>query len=389
MSADLAGLALGASIAWIAYAYVGYPLFLSLIGLQRPLQRRHTVPHEWPPITVVIPVFNGASLIRAALDAILALDYPRDRRQILVVSDASTDGTDALVRTYAPQDVELVRLDQRAGKTAAENAALGHARGEIVVRTDAAIRLDPRAVSRLVTAFTDPRVGVASGRDVSMGTSAARATEGESGYVGYEMRVRDLETRVTGIVGASGSLYAIRRGLEVTLPAGVARDFAAVLVAREQGYRAVSVPDAICFVPRGHTLREEYRRKVRTITRGLHTLWYKRCLLDPGRFGHFAWALFSHKLCRWIVPLAGLVGLGALVLLARTEEWAAWLLTVGGIGLVLAAAGWLWPARSVPRVLALPAYLVLSNVAVLHAWWNVARGAPALLWEPTRRSAGP
>src|SRR5437879_13251472 len=133
------------------------------------------------------------------------------------------------------------------------------------------------------------------------------------------MGVRDLETGLRGgggggggIVGASGCLYAIRAGLHREfVPENLSRDFAAALIARRHGLRAVSVPEAVCFVPRGASLRQEYRRKVRTMARGLRTLWALRALLNPLRYGLFAWMLWSHKLCRWLVPWAALVALGA------------------------------------------------------------------------------
>ncbi len=200
-------------------------------------------------------------------------------------------------------------------------------------------------------------MGVASGRDVSVTTLGDQSNQGESGYVGYEMWLRDLETRVDGIVGASGCFYAIRADLhQVRVPDGLSRDFAAALVVREHGLRAVSVPEAICFVARTASLRNEFRRKVRTMTRGMQTLIFKRRLLNPARFGLFAWMLFSHKVCRWLAPWAGVVALVALGALSITVPWARWLL--GGVAAlaVAGAVGWLWPAaRAVPRVRGDPA----------------------------------
>jgi len=387
--ARLAGVALAAGAAWIAYTYAGYPLVLWLRtrGRRRPVPQ---MPTKWPAITVLIPVHNGAPMIGATLDAVLALDYPADRRQVLVVSDASSDATDAIVAQYGARGVELFRLERRVGKTAAENAALARVRGEIVVHTDAAIRLHPLAAKRLVAALGDPTVGVASGRDVSVASRDTDATLAESGYVGYEMWVRDLETRLGGIVGASGSLSAIRRELLVSLPPALARDFAAVLVARERGYRAISVPEALCLVPRGESLRREYHRKVRTMTRGLETLLDRRRLLDPRRDAVFAWMLFSHKLCRWLAPWAGLVALVALAVLAVSQAWARWLALGAGAGALLGIAGWWWSGRgSAPRLLSIPGYLVAGAVATLQAWSNVARRDLAPAWEPTRRPAAP
>src|SRR5439155_18332143 len=220
--------------------------------------------------------------------------------------------------------VELLRLPERRGKTAAENAARAHLRGTIIVNTDASVRIALQALKPLVAAFADPTVGVASGRDVSVARVGAEANAGESTYVGYEMWVRALETRVAGIVGASGCLYACRRRLYMRLvPEALSRDFAAALMAREAGYRSVAVRDAVCYVPRVASLHAEYRRKVRTITRGWQTLVYMRHLLNPFRYGLFAWMLFSHKICRWLAPWA--IGLAIVGLIAlNLGHWASW-----------------------------------------------------------------
>jgi hypothetical protein len=203
------------------------------------------------------------------------------------------------------------------------------------------------------------------------------------------MWLRDLETRVDGIVGASGCFYAIRADLhQVRVPDGLSRDFAAALVARERGYRAVSVPQAICFVPRTAALHNEFRRKVRTMTRGMQTLIYKGRLLNPARFGLFAWMLFSHKVCRWLAPWAGLAALAALGVLSFTAPWARWLLGGFTAIIIAAAAGWTWPVgRVTPRLFAIPAYLVSGNVAALLASIGAMRGQRHATWEPTRRDA--
>src|SRR5581483_7590099 len=128
--------------------------------------------------------------------------------------------------------------------------------------------------------------------------------------VGYEMQIRSLETRTGGIIGASGSGYAIRADLHrLPVRADLSRDFSAALTARTHGYTAVSVDDAICYVPRTSTLRSEYKRKVRTVARGMETLMSQKHLLDPIRYGAFSWKLISHKVCRWLVPDSAILGL--------------------------------------------------------------------------------
>jgi len=250
------------------------------------------------------------------------------------------------------------------------------------------VRLHPDGLKPLIAVFGDPTVGVASGRDVSIGDGTITVNVGEAGYVGYEMWVRGLETTVAGIVGASGCFFASRATLHREIvPEALSRDFAAPLIAQEHGYRSVSVNDAVCFVPRADSLRREYRRKVRTMTRGLDTLFYKRTLLNPIRHGKFAWMLLSHKLARWLAPWAALVGGVVAVSLAFSHPWLWWVLGLAAFVPFLATVGWFWPAaKRMPALLAVPSYGFFGIVAALHAWIEALLGDVAPTWEPTRRA---
>lgn len=377
-----------------AYAYAGYPVVLWLLTRgRRAAADPATGPHpddaafDWPSISISLPAFNEAASIAGTLDRLLALDYPADRRQVVVVSDASTDGTDDIVRGYADRGVELVRLAERRGKTGAEAAAISHLKGDIVVNTDATISIPADSLKPLVRAFTDPTVGVSSGRDISVSSLDAGSNRSESGYVGYEMWVRSLETRFGSIVGASGCFYAIRRHLHrPEFPDSLSRDFASCIIARKHGFRSVSVDEAVCYVPRAGSLDAEYRRKVRTMARGLSTLWYERSLLNPFRYGRFAWMLASHKLIRWFVWLTWPAALAGLVLL--TLAWPAlWPVTaLAGAVLAVGWMGW-WMSRAgrTPGPLAPAAYGVAGAWAGFNAWMQALRGRRHAIWEPTRR----
>src|SRR3989441_1416563 len=152
---------LGVATAFVLYTYAGYPVALLVLAAVR--RRRPPFPPlaEWPPISIVLPAYNEAAAIQTTLDNLLQVDYPAERRQIVVLSDASTDATDAIVAAYASRGVELVRLPRRSGKTAVENAALPLLRGEIIVNTDASVRVERGAVKRLGATFADPAAGVA------------------------------------------------------------------------------------------------------------------------------------------------------------------------------------------------------------------------------------
>jgi glycosyltransferase involved in cell wall biosynthesis len=371
----------------LAYSYALYPAILWALAKTRERHDQAPLPPSvWPSVTIVIPAYNEDRQIAGAIEALLAQDYPSEKRHILIVSDASTDSTDAIVRSFEDRGVELLRMPKRGGKTAAENAACAAIHSDIVVNSDASIRLHPAAVTRMVSRLSDAAVGVASGRDISVAPDT-RSNSVEAGYIDYEMRVRALETDTGGIVGASGCCYAIRADLHrMPIPPDLSRDFYAPLTARAHGFRAVSAHDAIAFVPRTGSLRREYGRKVRTISRGMETLFRARAMMDPTRYGAFAWKLISHKVCRWLVPLTVVPGIVGVLILAPAHAWARVLAILGTIVGLTAGIGAVWPEeKRMPRALNVVALGVAANVAVVHAAIRILRGRDDKMWEPTRR----
>jgi cellulose synthase/poly-beta-1,6-N-acetylglucosamine synthase-like glycosyltransferase len=383
---DLAVVIAAAPIVIAVYAYAIYPAIIWAVAGVRPRNNAPAQSDVWPTVTVTVPVYNEAASIRTTLERLLDLDYPRDRVQVLVLSDASNDGTDGVVSSMAGRGVELLRAPIRRGKTAAENAAVAVARGDIIVNVDATVVIPPGSLKQLMRAFDDPTVGVASGRDISVGAAGKQEAEAESGYTGYEMRVRDLETRAGSIVGASGCFYGIRRAIRVSpLPSSLSWDFASTLVARQQGYRSVSVPGAVCIVPRTAQIQSEMRRKTRTMARGLSTLFYFRSLMNPFAYGGFAFMLISHKLFRWVPYLLMPLAILALGLLATRGGVAAILLAIVALGLLTGAAAIRHgkPIRFKPLTLA--GFAVAAFSAGFLAWVDAFRGNRLVTWDPTPR----
>jgi cellulose synthase/poly-beta-1,6-N-acetylglucosamine synthase-like glycosyltransferase len=370
------------------YAYLVYPLILWVIASVRPTRSAANASSHWPSVTITVPVHNAVSNIRQTLERLLAVDYPADKLQLLVISDASTDGTDEEIRGLAGHGVELLRLPKRIGKTAAENAALAVASGEIIVNVDATILVPAGSLKPLVRAFDDPTVGVASGRDVSVGDTRHPGTSAESSYTSYEMWVRDLETRVGSIVGASGCFYGIRRCIHAkALPAELSWDFASPLVAREQGYRSVSVHAAVCIVPRTPAIRTEITRKVRTMSRGLSTLFYLRALMNPFRYGSFSLMLISHKLLRWVPYLLAPVALGSLCLLAGESAVARMSLAIVLTVVTVGTIGIARPTSAPSKPIAAAGFLIGVFVAGFLAWCAALRRTRMATWDPTPRRA--
>jgi cellulose synthase/poly-beta-1,6-N-acetylglucosamine synthase-like glycosyltransferase len=377
-------------VAIFGWAYAGYPAVLWMVSRFKAPRAMPPEPLSWPMISITVPAYNEAARIRSTIESLLAIDYPADRRQILIVSDSSTDDTDRIVAEYADRGVELYRVPRRGGKTAAENAAAAVLRGEIVVNTDASIRIERHSVKALIRAFQDPTIGVASGRDISVGAES-EGNRGESGYVGYEMWVRDLETRLGGIVGASGCCYAARAQIQRTvLRDDLARDFASALIARRLGLRAVSVNEATAVVPRTPSLRAETKRKARTMAQGLETLRYGASLMNPFRHGAFAIALASHKLARWLVYLSAPLAIIGIAWLALSSRVALALFVAMAAGVAMGFTAMRWPAgRRVPLPFALAGFALASTLGGLRAWMLAIRRKRLPMWEPTRRAAIP
>ena len=375
-----------APVVMAIYAYAAYPAIVWLIVRIRPRAGLPPRSRDWPAVTITVPVYNAVATIGNTLERLLSVDYPSDRLQFVVMSDASNDGTDDLVRTFAKRGVELVRAPVRRGKTAAENAAVGVARGDIIVNVDATVVIPRGSLKQLICAFDDPTVGVASGRDVSVGRGDSQDAGPESGYTGYEMRLRALETRAGSIVGASGCFYGIRRSIRGSpLPAGLSWDFASTLVAREQGYRSVSVPGAVCLVPRTVEIKSELRRKARTMARGLGTLFHFRALMNPFKYGGFALMLISHKLFRWLPYLMVPAALGALGVLATRSALAAGLLAITTFSVLIGAASITYASSIRFKPLVFAGFVVAVISAGFLAWVDVLRGARMATWDPTPR----
>lgn len=372
------------------YAFVGYP---AVVWAWSRLRHPYVLPPapardaDWPELTILIVAYNEERRLKKTLDHALSADYPRARLNVLVVSDCSSDGTDSLVTNFGDERVRLFRMPERSGKPAGENAAGPHLRGDIVVSIDASILIPRDSLKPLVRALLDPKVGLSSGRDISIGDESREGNKAESSYVGMEMTLRSWETRIHSIVGASGCFYANRRHLQmVQLPPELARDFAAASIARAHGYRAVSVDDATCLVPRTPTLKAELRRKSRTMGRGLDTLVYLRQMMNPFRYGNYAFMMASHKLVRWVL-FPSLLGwlIGPLFLISTAPL--ALILAVGMLtGLALARLVIVWPDnKRLPRFIAFPGYVFISIVAGWAAWLHLLRNEKSAMWEPTQR----
>ena len=370
---------------WIAaslvvYTYFGYPFVLWAFA---KLKSRRVLKDEiFPSVSIIIAARNEADKIRQKIDHTLALDYPAERLEILVASDASDDATDAFVKEYAARGVQLVRAPQRRGKEHVQGLAVSVAKGDIFVFTDAATLLEPDALWRLVANFADPSIGAVSTEDLIVDAHGNPTAEGL--YVKYEMWVRRLEGRFHSLVGLSGSCFAIRKELCSDWSASLASDFMGALCAARRGYRAIADPAALGRFVALASPQDEMRRKIRTFLRGITVLMANLDLLNPLRYRPFAFQLASHKLLRFLAPFLLLATLISSGLLSREPLYGLSFWAQTGFYLLAVSGGVVKPLQQ-SRVVRTAYFFTMVQWAMLTAWGRYALGHQQVTWEPSRR----
>jgi cellulose synthase/poly-beta-1,6-N-acetylglucosamine synthase-like glycosyltransferase len=376
--------AFAAAAALVGYTYVAFPVLVLLRARLRP--RPYRSAPITPSVSLVIAARNEAGALPAKLDNLLALDYPPDRLEVLIASDGSDDGTEAIAAARGDERVRVLRLG-RVGKAEALNAAVAEATGEILVFSDANSLYAPDALRALVAPFADPTVGgVAGDQRYDDDDADAAVAGGERRYWDLDRMLKHAESRGGNAISATGAIYAVRHTLFWTVPRGVTDDFATSTAVIAQGRRLVFAPGAVAIEPVAKSGGAEFERKVRVMTRGLNAVVVRRELLDPRRHGFYALQLLSHKVLRRLMalPLA-VLAVSAAIEARRSRLFRAAAAAQGAV-YALGAAGLLLGGRERrgPRIVALPAYFCLVNLASVRAVWNVVRRHRIDRWEPRR-----
>jgi cellulose synthase/poly-beta-1,6-N-acetylglucosamine synthase-like glycosyltransferase len=371
----------GGALAWV---YAGYPAAVAALARVRPVRPAPTRPA--PTLSVAIAVHDEAAAIAERIaDALAQVESGAQVVEVLVGSDGSTDATEAIVAGLAADDarVRLVSLP-RSGQTPTQAALFAMARGEVVVLTDAETRFLPGCLAALAEALRDPRVGCVTGR-LEWRDEGATATSTQEGlYWRYERRIRDLESRAGLLTAVTGALLAVRASAYRAVPATASMDHLLPLYVREAGGLVVYVPDAVATDRPISGLREQFRNRTRTATRGIQANLSMVGALSPWRRPGPAVAIWSHKLLRWATPWFVLVVSGAgLVLGARGQTAylvapaaAAALAVVAVAAHMIVATG-----RRPPRPIAFARSFAVVNLAFAAGWINVIRGRGIEVWH--------
>lgn len=382
----------------IFYTYLGYPLLIYLLGRVFGKEQKFS-PFE-PSVTLLIAAHNEELIIEEKIRNSLAVDYPADRLQILVVADGSNDRTAEIVQAFADQGVELLYEPERRGKMAAINRAMPYARGEIIVFSDANNLYRSDTIRNLVRPFADRRIGAATGAKV-IAKGDGSLGESEGLYWKYESFIKKQETRLGSCTSAPGEVLAIRKSLYRRPPDNIINDdfYLAMQVVRA-GYRLVYVPEAVSSERVSPSARDELVRRTR-INAGRYQIIAKAREILPLDQPILLWQFFSHKVLRVLVPFA-MIGAAVSNLLAvlfpppekgwlRLSKPYSMILLCGQMLFYgLAWIGMRTPAQKTGKnklwnILYLPAFLTNSNWAALMGFFKYLRGSQSHIWERIER----
>jgi glycosyltransferase involved in cell wall biosynthesis len=380
-------------------ALAGFALYLPLLWLaarRRPARRPAPPgPTARPPaLSLLVAVRNGSGTIEKKIDNALGLDYPADRLQVVVVSDGSTDGTDAILRAREARDAPRLRclvIEEHAGKAAALNRGMRECSGEIVVFSDADAIIEPGALPALAGHFADPAVGGVCGRRV-IAAEGRGLRHAQRRYVGFDSAIKALESRSGRITSNDGKLYAIRRDLFRDIPGGVTDDLYVAMAVISQGRDFIFEPGARAAVrlPSRDAAHEVARRR-RIVARSLCGIREMRRLLDPRRYGAFAVGLFTNKVLRRLMPVCLVLIFASSAALAPLHPAAAAFLALQA---AFYAAALAYPVlhhvagnRAVARAASVPFYICVGAWGTLLGLADFLRGRSVSRWDPAKAEA--
>ena len=372
------------SIAALLWVYLGYPILVAVVARLAPIRIQEL--DEAPSLTVAIAVHNEAEHIAERIADVLAQEQSGARlSEVLIGSDGSDDGTDGIVRELARAEPRLRLLTlPRAGQTATQTALFEAATGDVVVLTDAETRFEAGCLAALAEPFRDPRVGCATGRLEWRDEGATATSANEGLYWQYERLVRELESRAGFLTAVTGALLAIRRTSYRRVPPTASMDHLLPLYVREQRGIVVYVPTALATDRPISGLREQFRNRTRTATRGIRANLSMVLRLAPWRAPRAASAIWSHKLLRWATPwLVVAAAVTGLILSGGAPS----LYLVAPIGVLVSAVGaagahfLIGVGRRPPRFATFARSFAVVCLAFAVGWTNVLRGRQIDVWQ--------
>ena len=363
-------------------SYALYPIIIWVSGKIFPFKVRQA--EIKPTLSIIIPAFNEAKDIEKKISNTLALYYPREKMEILIGSDGSTDDTAAAVKKYGGKGITFVEFQVNRGKTAVQNDLVSLSKGEVLIFTDAASFLKEDALVNIVRNFADQRVGCVGGKMLFVDDRSNITIQSQGLYWTYESKIRALESSLGRLIGVDGPLYGVRRDCYIPLGKHIISDLIVPLLVLKQGKKVVLEPEALVFENPTRESEQELATRRRITLRGLVSLLAHSELLNPLRFPLLSGQICFHKILRWFVgPLVLLNGL-ACVFLSSNRIFTT-ILVFYCFFVVASVAGWILDHFGMRnRILAVPYYFTLVNLAATLGLLDFIRNKRATTWMPTR-----
>jgi cellulose synthase/poly-beta-1,6-N-acetylglucosamine synthase-like glycosyltransferase len=373
-------------IAFLFYVEIGYALLLWLASRFIKPEKKQ-MDYE-PGLTVLIAAYNEEDVISARLENLLSQEYPRNKLQVIVASDGSTDRTDEIVRGYSERNVLLVRAEGRGGKIAALRVAEPAIQGEVVIFSDADSTFLPSALKSLARHFSDPKVGAVTGREVRPPGKLKGKGQGEGLYNRIETQVKRLEGRVGNQVLLHGGICAVRQELLPYVPDHLTHD--AIVPARLvlDGFRVVYEPEAVSMEAYELDSRQDWQRRIRTVIQAYQSYLYVKQVLNPLRSGFYAVQVWSHRFLRWLVLPMLIITFVSNALLAIDSRLYFYLLDMQLLAYLASGVGYALDRMGRQHIFFyFPFYFMYIHAAAFYALWLSWRGQKVTTWRPAARSA--
>lgn len=376
------------SVVFLFYIFLGYPSLMAILALLVGRARRPDPnSDELPSLSVLIAAYNEEKNIRRKIEQTLALDYPTDKLQVVIVSDGSTDQTCSIVASFGDPRVRLLEIKQRKGKTHAQNQGVKLCSGKILVFSDATTVYHPQALRYLACNYREPQVGAVSGRYQYFDSEGRSPTGfGTIVFWNYENWIKTFQSRVKTISGCCGCIYSVRRSLYTQLDSGIISDLVQPLWILVKGYRVVFEDRALAYEETTKSTKEEFAMRVRVATRGIRGILSVSELLKPWKHPWVCFQLMSHKVLRWLAPFFLVILFTTSVGLARGSAFL-FLVELQAAFYAFALLSVVVPLHRRWKLLGMPLYFCTVNAAAFVSLIQVFRHKKYVVWE-TIRSEG-
>ena len=382
------------SFAIIFYSYIGYGILLYILvrikGLFKKQAARAMAPGDYPAVALVVAAYNEQDFIEQKIQNTLELDYPKDKLELIFITDGSSDKTPEIIARFPA--IRLLHQPERKGKVAAMNRAIQQVQSPLVIFCDANTLLNKECVKEIVKHYADPKVGgVAGEKRIWQKDADAAAAAGEGLYWKYESYLKRLDSELYTAVGAAGELFSVRKALFEKAPEGtIIEDFVQSLKLCVNGYVVRYEPNAYAAEAPSASIKEEMKRKVRICAGAFQAMVLLKELFNVFKYPVVSFQFISHRILRWtICPVA-------LIILLLSNVWIVWkepstfyiiVLVLQGLFYILGITGWIFASRNIRlKAVYIPFYFLFMNLSVFIGFNRFIRNKQTVLWEKAARS---